>query len=130
MANEFARKLRKTMTPQEVKVWAHLRPLRKQGLKFRRQVPLRGYVVDFACFEARLIIEIDGSQHGFAEQMERDCLRDAALERGGFTILRFWNAEVDREFEGVWTLIAAALQNASLKARWAEEFGTESLRPE
>jgi very-short-patch-repair endonuclease len=64
MANELARKLRKTMTPQEVKLWAHLRPLRDQGFKFRRQVPLRGYIVDFACFGARIIIEIDGSQHG------------------------------------------------------------------
>src|SRR5262245_29099277 len=91
MANEIARRLRKTMTPQEVKLWAHLRPLRHSGHKFRRQVPLRGYIVDFACFDARLIIELDGSQHGSVEGRAADQVRDTALERGGFDILRFWN---------------------------------------
>ncbi len=128
MANEIARKLRKQMTPQEVKLWAHLRPLRQRGFKFRRQVPLRGYIVDFACFDARLIIEIDGSQHGFAEHAQRDRARDEVLERGGFSILRFWNAEVDRDFDAVWMLISEALQNAELKAQWVEEF--EGVRPE
>ncbi len=123
MANEIARKLRKTMTPQEVKLWAHLRPLRHRGHKFRRQVPLRGYIVDFACFEARLIIEVDGSQHGMAEGVEADRRRDEVLERGGFAVLRFWNAEVDRDFDAVWSIISDALLNAELKPKWIEEFG-------
>ncbi len=91
MANEYARKLRKDMTPQEVKLRFYLRPLRRSGHKFRRQVPLRGYIVDFACFDARLIIEVDGCQHGFAEAIDADRVRDAVLERGGFAVLRFWN---------------------------------------
>jgi len=130
VANELARKLRKTMTPQEVKLWAHLRPLRQQGFKFRRQVPLRGYIVDFACFEARLIIEIDGSQHGFAEHAERDRARDEVLERGGFSVLRFWNAEIDRGFDAVWSMVLEALRNSELRARWVEDCGENSLRPE
>jgi very-short-patch-repair endonuclease len=130
MANEVARKLRKQMTPQEVKLWAHLRPLRKRGFKFRRQVPLRGYIVDFACFHSRLIIEADGSQHGYADQAVRDRTRDEVLGRGGFSILRFWNSEIDRDFDAVWSIILDALRNASLKPRWVEEFGEASLRPE
>ena len=128
MANELARKLRKMMTPQEVKLWAHLRPLRKRGVKFRRQVPLRGYIVDFACFEARLIIEVDGSQHGFDEQMQRDRRRDEILEGGGFAVLRFWNAEIDRNFDAVWNTVLDALQTADLRRAWIEEFGADCIR--
>jgi very-short-patch-repair endonuclease len=130
MANEIARKLRKHMTPQEVKLWAHLRPLRTRGFKFRRQVPLRGYIVDFACFSSRLIIEVDGSQHGHAEHAWRDSARDEVLDHGGFAVLRFWNAEIDRDFDAVWRLISDALQNSTLKSRWIEEFGTDSRGPE
>jgi very-short-patch-repair endonuclease len=123
MANEIACKLRKAMTPQEVKLWAHLRELRKRSRpwKFRRQVPLRGYIVDFACFEARLVIEVDGSQHGYAGHRACDKARDETLERNGFDVLRFWNAEIDREFEGVWRVIANALQNAELRQRWQDD---------
>jgi len=128
MANEIARKLRKRMTPQEVKLWAHLRALKGRGFKFRRQVPLRGYIVDFACFNARLIIEIDGSQHGFEEHARRDRERDEVLQRGGFAVLRFWNVEVDRDLDAVLRVISEALLNAELKSRWVEEF--EDARPE
>lgn len=95
MANAMARRLRKEMTPQEVKLWVHLRKLKENGHKFRRQVPLRGYIVDFACFDAKLVVEIDGSQHGSPEGLRRDQMRDETLERGGFRVLRFWNNEVD-----------------------------------
>jgi very-short-patch-repair endonuclease len=63
MANEIARKLRRTMTKQELKLWLHLRELRKQGFHFRRQVPIDGYIVDFACYHPKVAIEIDGGQH-------------------------------------------------------------------
>jgi very-short-patch-repair endonuclease len=113
MANDFARQLRKNMTPQEVKLWCALRDMRKQhGAKFRRQVPLRGYIVDFACFDARLIIELDGSQHGSADGLARDAARDETLRRGGFSILRFWNAEVDENLDGVWRAIEDAIVTA------------------
>lgn len=129
MANAIARQLRKRMTPQEVKLWAHLRPLRERGHKFRRQVPLRGYVVDFACFGARLVIEVDGSQHGTPEGLAADRRRDEVLERGGFTVLRFWNAEIDRNFDGVWSNILDALRNADLKAKWVQAFDDQADNP-
>jgi len=65
MANEIARSRRKRMTPQEVKLWVHLRAWRKQGFYFRRQAPRADYVVDFVCLKQRLIVEIDGGQHNF-----------------------------------------------------------------
>jgi very-short-patch-repair endonuclease len=112
VANDFARQLRKNMTPHEVKLWRALRDMRKQhGVKFRRQVPLRGYIVDFACFEARLIIELDGSQHGSESGAARDRIRDQTLRRGGFSILRFWNVEVDENLDGVWRTIEHAVLN-------------------
>jgi len=67
MASEIARRLRKTMTQQEVKLWVHLRSWRKHGFHFRRQSPRAGYIVDFVCMRHGLIVEIDGGQHNFDE---------------------------------------------------------------
>jgi len=121
MANPLARALRKRMTPQETKLWLYLRGLKKSdGWKFRRQIPLRGFIVDFVCFEARLIIEADGGQHGEPAGLARDRLRDAALERGGFSIIRFWNVEIDREFDGVCRTVSDALLNAALRLAQSE----------
>jgi very-short-patch-repair endonuclease len=61
MANEAARKLRSRMTRQEVKLWLHLRELRKLGFHFRRQVPIKGFIVDFACYHARVIVEVESA---------------------------------------------------------------------
>ncbi|HEX5932380.1 MAG TPA: DUF559 domain-containing protein [Methyloceanibacter sp.] len=63
MANEFARKMRKSMTRQEFKLWRHLRELRQLGFHFRRQTPTKNFIVDFACYYPRVIVELDGSQH-------------------------------------------------------------------
>ena len=63
MANETARKLRSAMTRQEIKLWLQLRELRKLGFHFRRQVPVKGFIVDFACYHPRVIVEVDASQH-------------------------------------------------------------------
>jgi very-short-patch-repair endonuclease len=68
-----------------------LRGKQLEGLKFRRQVPLDGYIVDFVCFEARLIIEVDGGQHS---ESQRDKVRDLHFERQGFATIRVWNDEV------------------------------------
>ena len=65
MANEVARSLRKHMTPQEIKLWCQLRYLNQQGFHFRRQAPLGNFIVDFLERKRRLVIEVDGSQHGF-----------------------------------------------------------------
>jgi len=72
-------------------MWLLLRDRRLSGLKFRRQMPLDSYVVDFASLSARLVVELDGSQHA---DSERDQVRDAALEALGYEVLRFWNTDV------------------------------------
>jgi very-short-patch-repair endonuclease len=105
MASETARKLRKTMTKQEVKLWLHLRDLRKQGSHFRRQVPVDGYIVDFACYHPKLAIEIDGGQHSYSSHRKRDSARDMYLSSSGFRVFRFWNSDVDRNLEGVLTVV-------------------------
>ncbi len=108
MANERARTLRKTMTPQEVKLWIGLRALRPQNLHFRRQVPLQGMIVDFACLRARLVVEVDGEQHGLPSGLAADERRDAALAETGYRVLRFWNHEVDRGRDDVVETIVRA----------------------
>jgi very-short-patch-repair endonuclease len=109
MANEVARRLRKTMTPQEVKVWVHLRSWRARGHHFRRQAPRKGFIVDFVCLKHRLVVEIDGGQHNFDEHQARDRDRDGSLERSGFRVLRFWNSDVDGNLAGVLQAIDRAL---------------------
>ena len=87
----FAKSLRRRQTESERRMWSVLRDRRFTGLKFRRQVPVGPYIADFACFEVRLIIELDGSQH--ADSL-RDKLRDKWFAEGGYRVLRFWNADL------------------------------------
>jgi very-short-patch-repair endonuclease len=86
------------MTPQEVKLWVQLKYLNRQGFHFRRQAPIDDYIVDFAEFGQRLIIEVDGSQHGFKKGEAADRVRDKHFVGAGFRVLRFWNHEVDLEY--------------------------------
>jgi very-short-patch-repair endonuclease len=111
MANQVARNLRKRMTPQEVKLWVHLRSWRTRGFHFRRQAPRDDFIVDFVCLRHRLIIEVDGGQHNFDAHAGRDAKRDDHFAKQGFRILRFWNNDIDRNLEGVLTLIDEVLQN-------------------
>ncbi len=101
MANEFARMLRKNMTPQEVKLWCQLRYLNKQGFHFRRQAPLNRFIVDFLERKRRLVIEVDGSQHGDVKVVGRDSRRDELLLNYGYRVLRFWNVDIDCAMDGV-----------------------------
>jgi very-short-patch-repair endonuclease len=101
MANETARALRKRMTPQEVKLWVKLRAMKALGYHFRRQAPIDGFIVDFVCFKQRLVIEVDGGQHGRPSHQARDAARDAHLAAAGFRVIRVWNIEVDRNLIGV-----------------------------
>jgi very-short-patch-repair endonuclease len=117
MPSSRAKDLRKSMTPQEVKLWLRLRELRALGYHFRRQSPLKPYVVDFECRQARLIVEVDGHQHGFEEHQQRDAERDKDLERRGYKVLRFSNGEVSREIEGVMEAIFLALKSPHPTAR-------------
>ena len=109
MSKLRARQLRKTMTPQEVKLWMQLKYLNREGHHFRRQVSIDGYIIDFAEFSHRLIIEVDGSQHGFAKGEASDRIRDKHFAEAGFQVLRFWNNEVDRNMDGVIDAVLAAL---------------------
>lgn len=89
-----ARELRKQQTPAEQAMWELLRHRRWLGLKFRRQVPLHGYIADFFCEPRRLVIEIDGGVHGTTSQQSRDENRDADLAAHGYTVVRFTNRQV------------------------------------
>ena len=90
--------MRANSTKAENVLWQALRNRQLQGLKFKRQVPLDGYIIDFACFEAKLIVEVDGSQHA---ESERDAARDRHFEAAGFRVLRFWNDDVLENIDGV-----------------------------
>jgi very-short-patch-repair endonuclease len=109
MADKIARRLRKAMTPQEVKLWVHLRSGRSRGYHFRRQVPKGRAIVDFACLRHRVVVEVDGGQHNSAEHALRDGARDTRLNKAGFRVLRFWNSDVDRNLAGVLEAIDAML---------------------
>jgi very-short-patch-repair endonuclease len=109
MANERARELRSNATKAERKLWRSLRLLKTRGFHFRRQVPIDGLIVDFACYSARLVIEVDGGQHNEARGKAADEKRDAFLTRNNFRVLRFWNNDVLGNTEGVIEMIIAAL---------------------
>ncbi|WP_315975647.1 DUF559 domain-containing protein [Phyllobacterium sp. A18/5-2] len=79
-------------------LWQAIRNNQLGGLKFKRQAPLLGYIVDFACFRSRLIIELDGSQHSGSNS---DVERDKCLNASSFKTLRFWNDEIIRNLDGV-----------------------------
>ena len=101
-ARASAKPLRRTLTEPERRLWWHLRHrLPVAGSHFRRQVPLGSYVADFCCFAARLVVEVDGGQHGREADVAYDARRTAALEAQGFRVLRFSNADVMRSIEAV-----------------------------
>ena len=86
-----ARQLRGDATDAEAAMWRLLRHRRLAGFKFRRQVPLQNYILDFVCFERKLVVEVDGSQHFGSD---RDRRRDVILIDEGFRVLRYWNNDV------------------------------------
>jgi len=94
-----ARSLRRKSTDAEVLVWQHLRSRRLLGCKFRRQVPIGKYIVDFLCEDPPIIIELDGGQH--MEQERYDQTRTNWLQVNGFLVLRFWNNDTAEHLEGV-----------------------------
>ncbi|MFV2060911.1 MAG: endonuclease domain-containing protein, partial [Gammaproteobacteria bacterium] len=87
-----AKQLRKNSTDAEILLWKHLRNRRLEGFKFKRQMVIEPYIVDFVCLELKLIVEADGGQH--AEQVDYDTKRTAKLESLGYRVLRFWNNEI------------------------------------
>jgi Protein of unknown function (DUF559) len=83
------------------------------GTHFRRQVPIGPYVADFACMAARLIVEVDGSQHGHDDVRKRDERRSRWLEAEGYRVLRFWNNDLTTNMDGVLEAIYAAIYGSS-----------------
>jgi very-short-patch-repair endonuclease len=88
------RALRGTPTDAERLLWKHLRDRRLDGYKFRRQHPIASYFADFACDEAKLVVELDGGQHFEPEATQSDAKRTAALEANGWHVLRFDNRQM------------------------------------
>jgi very-short-patch-repair endonuclease len=95
------------MTDAEARLWMRLRTKQIDGHRFRRQVPVGPYIVDFACLDAQVIVEVDGSQHLVA--LNRDPERTAELQARGFRVLRFWNNDVLEQTESVLEEIRLAL---------------------
>ncbi|WP_266183543.1 endonuclease domain-containing protein [Dyella humicola] len=102
-----ARKLRTTVTDAEQVLWFRIRDRRLQGWKFRRQHEIDQYIVDFACLDAALIVELDGGQHG--EQVAYDEARTRKLQNMGYRVLRFWNNDVLKNLDSVLEVILEAL---------------------
>ena len=109
----FARQLRRKMTLPEVVLWNVLRT-RPDGLKFRKQYPVSGYVADFACLSHRLLIEIDGDNHSYGDRPRRDAARDQILAAAGYETLRVPAVEVLKNIEGVITHILHSCANRPL----------------
>ena len=123
-----ARKLRNNLTEAEKYLWYFLR-FKNLGVKFRRQAIIGKYVVDFVCFERKLIVEVDGGQHS---QSARDNVRDEWLGSQGFEILRFWNNDVLGNRDGVLEKIVEYLTSPSLTlpTRGRELFLTKLFKSE
>ncbi|MDP9559196.1 UNVERIFIED_ORG: very-short-patch-repair endonuclease [Rhizobium nepotum] len=101
MHRKYAKQMRKVMTDAELKLWNAIRAHRLEGLSFRRQMPIAGFIVDFACSDHRLIIEIDGSQHTTEAALQYDQERTARLQKDGWTVLRFWNDDILKDIDNV-----------------------------
>ena len=101
-----ARVMRRIATDAERKLWFLLRDRRLDGIKFRRQVPFGPYVLDFVCFDRKLVVEVDGGQHA---ELKADTVRDARLQARGFRVVRYWNTDVLKNPDGVLTDLLAQL---------------------
>ena len=95
----LAKVLRKNMTPWEKKLWYQF--LRNYPVRFQRQKAIGNYIADFYCAKAKLVIELDGSEHYTPEQIEKDKIRTTKLENMNLAVLRILNRDIDRNFNGV-----------------------------
>ena len=110
LIRDTARRLRREQTEWEHNLWTRLRRRQLKGFKFRRQHPIGPFFADFFCPEAKLVIEIDGSQH--ADELARDESRNGFLRDAGYRVLRFWNHEIRAEIDAVMQRIADALEKS------------------
>jgi len=109
MSTERARSLRRSMSPAEALVWSALKSEQLKPLHFRRQVQLGPYYADFASHGAKLVIEVDGSQHFTDEAQAHDARRNAFMHAQGYRVLRFTTLDVITNLEGVYTAVLALL---------------------
>ncbi len=107
-----ARRLRANATETELLLWKRLRTIETAGTHFRRQVPIGPYVADFACMAARLVIELDGSQHAADAHKARDAERTRWLESEGYRVIRIWNNDLTDNMDGVLETDYAALHGS------------------
>jgi very-short-patch-repair endonuclease len=124
--------MRRKMTDAELKLWNELRAHRLMGHSFRRQFPIAGFIVDFACPDLRLIVEADGSQHGDDAAAAADAARTKRLESDGWTVLRFWNDDVLRDIDGVCSHIVAVAgltQADAIRQAAGASFASEEHHP-
>ena len=106
-----ARILRKSETLAEKRLWEQLRNRTLGGFKFSRQVPVGSYIVDFACRERRLIVEVDGATHSTEQELIHDNRRTEFLKSEGYAVIRFQHDEVLNGMDEVLTLILQAVRN-------------------
>ena len=106
----ISRRLRREMTESEHALWLHLRRKQMLGVQFYRQKPIGNYVVDFYAPEAKLVIEVDGSQHLDANYAQNDAQRDLFLATQGLKVLRFTNLQVLKERDAVLEVIHRTLE--------------------
>ena len=114
------------MTKAETVLWTIIKGRARGGWKFRRQHPVGHYVVDFACLEAGLIIEVDGATHAEDQEIDRDDRRTAFLEAQGFTVLRVTNIGIYEDLDGVARMIDAALPPSGPSGHLPRERGRKS----
>jgi very-short-patch-repair endonuclease len=116
LVNERARVLRNSPTAAERKLWYRLRDLKVLGQKFRRQVPIDHFIVDFACLSHRLIVEFDGATHVTEAEIASDMRRQRYLESQGFVVLRFSNMDVATNVDGLMESVLGALNALAREA--------------
>ncbi len=126
-AAKAAKTLRANSTDAERKLWSRLRDRQLLGFKFVRQQPIGPFIADFACRDADLVVELDGSQHAEDEAVFYDARRTAVLAQHGYDVLRFWNNDVLIHTDGVLEVIVAHLEKAPSPGL---RFATSDLSPE
>lgn len=103
----FGRKLRNSPTRWEFNLWQHLKNS-NLGFRFKRQVYIGRYIVDFCCNQKKLIIEVDGASHRYNPLKDKERL--TFLDREGYIVLRFWNGEIDKDIDSVLDKIIKVLK--------------------
>ena len=105
---KYARELRKNQTKEEALLWYNF--LRKAPARFHRQYVIGNYIVDFYCHQAKLVVELDGSQHYDPVDMEKDKIRDTYMKAQGLKVLRFTNLDITQRFQAVCEMIDQAIR--------------------